>query len=135
MSLKKPNYYLISALIHGKKHNLANERSFSYSTYSWSPVEIHLGHARGADIYTVPTLARDMFRRVMRHVVKHEPPFFHPGIDADSLYLEGVYIQHHNLDPEHLETEEERKIRLVTQLTHGVALNREDANFLKKLLG
>jgi hypothetical protein len=124
MLLQKPNYYLISARIHGRKHNLANERTFSHSTYSWSPVEIHLGHAYGADILTTPTQAREMFKRVMRHVVHREPPFFNPGIDADSLYLEGVYIQHRNLDPEHLETVEDRKNRLITQLAKE-ALNEK----------
>jgi len=71
-----------------------------------------------------------MFKRVMRHVVRKESPFFRAGMDADSLYLEGVYIQHRNLDPEHLETEGERKDRLITLLASGAAINPDDANFL-----
>jgi len=131
----RPNYYLISVHINGTKHNLSNERTFSHSTYSWSPVEEHLGHALGADIFLTPTPARDMFKRVMRHIVKKEPPFFRHNLDPDSLYLEGVYIQHRNLDPEHLETSDERKDRLIALLAKGATISPSDAEFLKKLLG
>jgi len=130
----KPNYYLISVLINGRKHNLANERTFSHSTYSWTPVQEHLGQGISADIFTTPTSAREMFKRVMRHIVRKESPFFRAGMDADSLYLEGVYIQHRNLDPEHLETEDERKERLFSLLANGSAISADDAAFLKKLL-
>lgn len=131
----KPNYYLISVRINGRKHNLANERTFSNSTFSWCPVQEHLGHGLGADVFTTPTSAREMFRRVMRHIVRKESPFFRTGMDVDSLYLEGVYIQHRNLDPEHLETEDERKDRLFSLLANGAAISPDDAAFLKKLLG
>ncbi|MEW5837307.1 MAG: hypothetical protein AB1717_00530 [Pseudomonadota bacterium] len=132
---QKPNYYLISAHINGRKHNLAHERTFSNSTYSWSPVQDHLGQGSGAEIFTTPTAAREMFRRVMRHIVHKEAPFFRSGLDADSLYLEGVYIQHRNLDPEHLETEDERKDRLLALLSSGASISADDAGFLRKLLG
>ena len=131
----KPNYYLISVNIYGRKHNLAHERTFTQSTYSWSPVQEHLGQGSCADIYTTPTAAREMFRRVMRHIVHKEAPYFRSGLDADTLYLEGVYIQHHNLDPERLETEDERKDRLIALLSSGSPISAEDAAFLKKLLG
>lgn len=131
----KPNYYLISVHINGTKYNLANHRTLSHSTYSWNPVDEHLGHALGADIFITPTPARDMFKRIMRHIVKKEPPFYTHNMDPDSLYLEGVYIQHRNLDPEHLETSDERKERLLLQLARGASVSKADAEFLQQLLG
>lgn len=132
--MHKPSHYLISATINAQKHNLAIERHIHHSTHFWSPVRPPLGHAPNAEILTHPTRARATFKQVLRGVVLNEPPFFKPGIDPDSLILEGVFIEYRPLDPNKLESDEDRKGRVLEQLARGEQISRDDADFLQRLI-
>ncbi|TQV63736.1 MAG: hypothetical protein FNT29_06535 [Halothiobacillaceae bacterium] len=133
--MQKPSHFLVSVMIDGQKHNLAYERLMHQSVPSWSIVRPPLGHAQNAEMFVQPALVRDVFQAVLRGVVRQDPPYHRKGLDADSLVIEGVFTEYRAMDPSRLESDEDRKARVLAQLACGERLARPDADFIHKLLG